>query len=106
MRKSFGGPSLLQFLKWEQLWGRRELCCLSRYSFGKVFCTDKKTEAQGGGHMAGAGRAGLAPQLLWPGSPGLYKPLGKVERCGVNSESRTSWISLVISGDVMAREAP
>lgn len=30
--------------------------------------------------MADAVQAGLEPQLFWPGSPGLYKPLGKVEK--------------------------
>lgn len=52
--------------------------------------------------MAGAGRAGLEPQLLRPGSPGLYKPLGKVGRYGGSSEGRGVRSSLVILGGMVA----
>lgn len=54
--------------------------------------------------MAGAGRAGLEPQFLWPGSPGLYKPVGKVGRYGGSSEGRGVRSSLVIVGGMVAND--
>lgn len=41
--------------------------------------------------MAGAGRAGLEPQLLWPG-------WGRWRRCGGNNESKTSQIAWICRG--------